>query len=276
MVLFYVLQFRTEREFQEFISAILSPSIIITALILGFLIWKYSTEKEEIKKGIHSNDSKFDTENILKAYISLSAFMLKGDLSDNSTKIAYMNNYFKKEFNENYVSFNGDIHSYFKHEIKLDSVCEWLIQHIEIDRCRFKIVSFLTGMSLTNGTIKPNDYQFLKELVNLLKLDQQEFESMINLRIRNNNREEESTKKRTRVRSNFSKSKSILCYQILNISSTSSIEDIKKAYRKLVMKHHPDKFDSLGHSQLRLAQEKFLKIQGAYEYVMKIKRETRV
>ncbi|MGB0933859.1 MAG: J domain-containing protein [Lishizhenia sp.] len=48
-------------------------------------------------------------------------------------------------------------------------------------------------------------------------------------------------------------------FKILGLSNNASAKEIKKAYRKLVFKYHPDKDAS------DFAQEQFLKIQEAYE-----------
>ena len=46
-------------------------------------------------------------------------------------------------------------------------------------------------------------------------------------------------------------------------------EELKKAYRKMAVKHHPDKFNQSGEEQLKAAKEKFQKIQEAYEQIKK-------
>ncbi len=59
-------------------------------------------------------------------------------------------------------------------------------------------------------------------------------------------------------------------YKILGISRNSTIDEIKKAYRKLATKYHPDKVSYLGEDFRKDAEEKFQKINEAYE---KIKKE---
>lgn len=50
-------------------------------------------------------------------------------------------------------------------------------------------------------------------------------------------------------------------YELLGVSRTASVDDIKKAYRKLAMKHHPDKHG--GHH--KEAEAKFKEINEAYD-----------
>ena len=59
-------------------------------------------------------------------------------------------------------------------------------------------------------------------------------------------------------------------YTVLEISPSATDEEVKKAYRSMAMKNHPDKVANLGPEVQKAAQEKFQKIQEAYET---IKRE---
>ncbi len=54
-------------------------------------------------------------------------------------------------------------------------------------------------------------------------------------------------------------------YDILGIENGSSQDDIKRAYRQLAGKYHPDKVEHLGDEFKALAEKRFKKIQQAYE-----------
>ena len=58
-------------------------------------------------------------------------------------------------------------------------------------------------------------------------------------------------------------------YKILGVDEKASDDELKKAYRKMAMKYHPDKVRDLGAEHQKSAQEKFIKVQEAYELIKK-------
>jgi len=60
-------------------------------------------------------------------------------------------------------------------------------------------------------------------------------------------------------------------YQILNVTRSASIDDIKKSYRHLSKQYHPDRVSHLGDEFAKLASEKFQIINKSYEEIKKEK-----
>lgn len=58
-------------------------------------------------------------------------------------------------------------------------------------------------------------------------------------------------------------------YQILEISMSATNEEVKKAYRRMAVKYHPDKVSHLGPEHQSAAKEKFQKLTEAYERIKK-------
>ena len=54
-------------------------------------------------------------------------------------------------------------------------------------------------------------------------------------------------------------------YEVLGINPTASDDEIKKAYRRLAMKYHPDKVEGMGEEVKKQAEAQFRKINEAYE-----------
>lgn len=60
-------------------------------------------------------------------------------------------------------------------------------------------------------------------------------------------------------------------FKALEIENSASNDDIKKAYRRMAMKYHPDKVHNLGEDVKKSATEKFRSVNEAYEHLKKIK-----
>jgi DnaJ like chaperone protein len=58
-------------------------------------------------------------------------------------------------------------------------------------------------------------------------------------------------------------------YSVIGVNRTSTNEEIKQAFRMLAKKNHPDKVAYLGEEVLLKAQEKFQKINEAFEVIRK-------
>ena len=56
-------------------------------------------------------------------------------------------------------------------------------------------------------------------------------------------------------------------YSVLGVPSSASDDEVKKAYRELIRKYHPDSY--VNNPLSDLAEEKFKEVQEAYDQIMK-------
>ena len=54
-------------------------------------------------------------------------------------------------------------------------------------------------------------------------------------------------------------------YEVLGVARGASADEIRRAYRELAAKYHPDKVEHLGEDFKRLAEQRFKEIQAAYQ-----------
>ena len=58
-------------------------------------------------------------------------------------------------------------------------------------------------------------------------------------------------------------------YRVLEVSPNATDEEIRKAYRRMSMKHHPDKVAHLGPEFQKTATAKFQRVSAAYANIKK-------
>ena len=56
-------------------------------------------------------------------------------------------------------------------------------------------------------------------------------------------------------------------YKILEIEKGATDQEVKKAYRQMARKYHPDKNRNVGEEYQEMAKEKFIKVQEAYDQI---------
>jgi DnaJ like chaperone protein len=112
---------------------------------------------------------------------------------------------------------------------------------------RLQLLHLLYGLSGADGQYHPKELEMIEEIA-------------VNMRV--------SEADRKSIRSMFVPDMNA-AYKILEIDPSATDEEVKKAYRRMAVKYHPDKVSYLGEEYQRSAKEKFQKIQEAYEQIRK-------
>jgi DnaJ like chaperone protein len=216
----------------------------------------------------------FNNDNLFEVYIAFAVLLIKSEKKESAKKIDYLKSYIIKRFPEASSHFSQSFGQALKDEpIKISYAARWLKLYLN-KRNRTQLIYFLADISMIDGNINKKEYSSLKKLCKRLKIYEYELKSIIagledahqkklEEEFYQRERERKTQKKRKPKSSSYTKTKMA---DILGVQSTDSFEIIKKAYRKLVKLHHPDRFIKNGPEQIKLAQERFIEIQKAYEY----------
>jgi len=178
----------------------------------------------------------------------LSAVVIKADGKILQKELDYVRTYFvkiygKERANNAFKLFKGIINDT---SLSAKEVCEQIRSHMNT-ASRTQLIHFLFDVAKSDGHVSDLEAKAIQSIANYLHIKQASFDSV------------------KAMFYNDSKS----AYQILETNTFATNDEIKKAYRRLVKKHHPDKLRHLGEEHLKGAQEKFQKIQEAYDVIRK-------
>lgn len=112
---------------------------------------------------------------------------------------------------------------------------------------RIQLLSFLVKIAQSDGNVCASEIEALKEVAVAMGLSIKEVDSMLNL-------ESDSLED---------------AYKVLEIEPTATNDEVRAAYRRLALKHHPDKVATLGEDIRKAAEEKFQRINSAKERIYK-------
>ena len=207
---------------------------------------------------------------LFEAHLCLGTQMISADRKQSKDKVIYMSKYLKKQFPQTGVNFIDAMNDSFKKPVDLEILSKWLNQALN-QKQRIQTVYFLAGLSIADGFMDQREIDLLKKISLLLQSTPKEFES---IKAMYKQREERSHYQSSSSRpKSVSAKKSILniAYKVLGVSEHADKIEIKKAYRSLVKKHHPDRFAKDSIEQQNIAEERFLEVQKSYEMIEKYK-----
>jgi DnaJ like chaperone protein len=178
----------------------------------------------------------------------LVAAVMKSDGKVVKSELDYVKQFFIRQFGQESAKqallMLKDI---LKQEIPVRDVCQQIRGNMDYSS-RLQLLHLLFNISLADTTIHASEIQIIENISGYLGVASGDFLSIKNMFIP----ETDSS------------------YKILEIDPSSSNDDVKKAYRRMAMKYHPDKVSHLGEEFRKTADEKFKKVNEAYE---KIKKE---
>ena len=112
---------------------------------------------------------------------------------------------------------------------------------------RLELIHVLFGLSKADGHIHPDEIKVINTIGRYLNINDSDFDS---------------------IKAMFVKDTQS-AYKILEIKKSVTDSEVKKAYRKMASKYHPDKVNHLGDDLKHLAEEKFKAMNDAYQSIKK-------
>jgi DnaJ like chaperone protein len=180
--------------------------------------------------------------------LSLASIVIKADGKVSQTELDYVRQYFVQAYgreraNATFKVFNDVIKT---REVSAQNICNVLRQRTRYES-RLQILHFLFSIANSDGHVSEPEVQEINKIAGFLGINFRDFES---------------------IKAMFFKNPDS-AYKILEIEKTATDADVKRAYRDMAKKYHPDKLQHMDEAYQKGAQEKFTKVQEAYEQIQK-------
>lgn len=197
--------------------------------------------------GAHSKMSTSSQGDFAVSLLVLSAAVMKSDGRTLKSELDYVKKFLVLQFGEaNAQQQTQMLKEILKQDIPLHQVCEQ-IRHFMPHAQRLQIIHYLFGISKADGHVHETELKTIHTIAHYLSVNEADFNSLKAMYFRDTDSD----------------------YKILEIERSASDEDVKKAYRKMAVKFHPDKLAALGEEVQKAGKEKFQKVLEAYENIKK-------
>ena len=216
--------------------------------ILGFAIGAITEESSiKIQTGSTQQQPGFLPNDFSAALLVLCAAVMKADQRVLKSELDYVRNFFSRQFGEAHTQERMLLfREILKQEIHIAQVCHQIRQFVD-PPSRLQLIHLLFGLASSDGAVGQEELNVISQISHLIGVSTLDFNSIKAMF--------------------FADAES--AYKILEIEKSATNDEVKKAYRKMAVKYHPDKVHHLGPEFQKDAQEKFKKINEAYEKVKK-------
>jgi DnaJ like chaperone protein len=212
--------------------------------LMGFVLGSVVDSVEVIE---NRNPGRTTTGDFALSLLVLIAAVLKADGKVLKSELDYVKSYFLRTFGpEEAREALIMLRDLLNQNIPVDDVCSQIKQRLDYPS-RLQLLHLLYGISQADGRVSPEEITLIERIAYSLGI---------------------SVADRTSIHSMFVRDANA-AYRVLEVEPTASDEEVKKAYRKMALKYHPDKVAYLGEEFKATAHEKFQQLNLAYETIKK-------
>ena len=177
----------------------------------------------------------------------LFAKVIKADNKILKSEINFVKSFLRKQFtikeSQNFMILFKDI---LDQDYALKDVCRQIQRSMD-HPSRIELIHILFSLSASDNDIHPNEIKVINTIANYLNINQMDFKSIKAMFVGNTDKS----------------------YIILEIQPNATDSEVKKAYRKMATKYHPDKVSHLGKDLSQMAENKFKAVNDAYQSIKK-------
>lgn len=177
----------------------------------------------------------------------LSAAVMKADQKVLRSELDYVKSFFLRQFGGaeggRLVQMLREV---LKQDINVQDVSAQVGQFMD-DSSKLQLVHFLFGIAAADGHYHPDEVAVIQQICGYIGISNADYQSIHAMFVKDPH----------------------WAYDVLEITKDATNAEVKRSYRELAKRHHPDKVAHLGEDIKKAATEKFQKINAAYEEIKK-------
>jgi DnaJ like chaperone protein len=131
-------------------------------------------------------------------------------------------------------------------ELDYQSIAQQIGQYVNYST-RLELINLLLQIAKADGDLNVSELHMIEQIAFSMSVKDVDYQSLLSLYQREIDQD--------------------WAYKALEIEPAASNEQVKKAYRRMAMKYHPDKVANAGEEIRQQATDKFRGINEAYEYI---------
>ena len=198
------------------------------------------------------------------ALMVLIAAVMKADGQVKKSELTFI----KRFLLQNYGEENGKqmlkvLQQLVQQDIPIDQVCMQIKVNTDYNT-RYHMVDFLFGISGADGEFHQAELNMLRLIAQHLGISQSDY---ISIHERHVGRGYSGYSRQ----SGYSGTSGKDPYKVLGITKDATDDEVKRAYRKMAMKYHPDRVAGMGEEMQRNAAEQMKEINEAYEHIKRLR-----
>jgi len=216
--------------------------------IFGFIVGSLIDDPEVLKgqKELQSGQPTTRGGYVISLLVLVAAVM-KADGKVLKSELEYTKQFFVRSFG---TEAAGDalkmLRDLLKQNIPVNEVCMQIRTNMDLPS-RLQLLHFLFGIASADGQVHASEHQLIAQIAQQLGISEKDYQSIESMFVANTD----------------------AAYKILEAEPTATDDELKKAYRKMAIKFHPDKVHYLGEDIQKAADEKFQKVNQAWETIKK-------